>query len=176
MPHSIIAGMKHVKFVFLGVGLSFVSGATAQVVLNEVCVSNLNGLTVTNPIDGSAEQEDWVELFNTTGAAVNIAGWYLSDDPVLPNKWAFPAGASVPANGRLVVLCSAWNGFFGGYYSTNFKLNQTSADQVILSDGSATPVDSYQLNLRTMVDQSRGRVPDGSGSWSLIATPTPWRC
>ena len=165
--------MKYLKFVLIGTSLSIASAISAQVVLNEVCVSNLNGLTVNNPIDGAPEQEDWVELFNTSGAAVSVAGWYLSDDPALPTKWAFPAGASVPASGRLVVLCSTWNGFFGGYYSTNFKLNQTSADQIILSDGSATPVDSYQLNLRTMANQSRGRVPDGSGGWALIATPTP---
>lgn len=149
------------------------SNAMGQVVLNEVCVSNMTGLTVSHPIDGSPQQEDWVELLNTTATAVDLAGWYLSDDPAQNTKWAFPAGASIPANGRLVVLCSTWNGLFGGYYSTNFKLNQTSGDHVVLSNPGATIIDDYAITLRTKEDQSRGRVPDGSGAWSLLAAPSP---
>ena len=149
------------------------SSASAQVVLNEVCVSNMNGLAVPNPIDGDNDREDWVELFNNGAAPVDISGWYLSDNANNPTKWAFPAGATVPANGRLVVLCSGWNGFYSGYYCTNFKLTQGAQDDVVLSDASVTEVDQYILNTPTMADQSRGRVPDGSGNWALIANPTP---
>src|SRR5690242_1970066 len=80
----------------------------AQVVINEVNVSNLNGLSASNPIDGDTEFEDWVELFNTSGAAVDLSGWHLSDDPAEPLKWAFPAGASIAANGHMLILCSSW--------------------------------------------------------------------
>ena len=35
---------------------------------------------------------DWVELRNTTGAAVDISGWYVSDDPAHLLKFRLPAG------------------------------------------------------------------------------------
>ena len=142
----------------------------AQVVLNEVCTSNLNGISVTDPYNGGDDTEDWVELFNTTGAAVDISGWHLSDDPAEPTKWPFPAGASIPANGYLTVLASGWNGLYGGYYCTNFKLNQTSEDFIVLADGGGNILDQYQLLQRTKVDQSRSRTPDGTGPWSLTTT------
>ena len=100
----------------------------AQVVLNEVCVTNLNGLEVTDPFNGGQDREDWVELYNTGGAAVDLSGWYLSDDDALPTKWSFPAGATIPANGHLVVICSGWNGQYGGYWCTNFKVTQGNAN------------------------------------------------
>ena len=35
---------------------------------------------------------DWIELYNTTGSAINISGWYLSDsdsslDQIQDSKW-----------------------------------------------------------------------------------------
>ena len=42
--------------------------------------------------------EDWVEIHNDTGAAVDMAGWYLTDDPADLRKWQFP---STPATSPL---------------------------------------------------------------------------
>src|SRR5436190_21503733 len=39
--------------------------------------------------DGGAS--DWVEIFNPDGTAVNLAGFALTDDALLPKKWVFPA-------------------------------------------------------------------------------------
>jgi gliding motility-associated-like protein len=149
------------------------TAAQAQVVINEVNVSNMNGLSVTDPFNGGSDNEDWIELYNTGAAAVDLSGWHLSDDSGNPTVWTFPAGASIAANGRLVVLASGWNGLYGGYYCTNFKLNQTAQDHVVLAQPGGTIVDDKVLDKPTMVDQTRGRTPDGSNTWSLILTPTP---
>jgi hypothetical protein len=42
---------------------------------------------------------DWIELHNTSSAAINIGNWYLSDDEGTPNKFRIPAGTVVPAGG-----------------------------------------------------------------------------
>ena len=34
--------------------------------------------------------EDWVEIHNDSGAAVDLAGWYLTDNPADLRKWQFP--------------------------------------------------------------------------------------
>lgn len=120
-----------------------VQALQAQVVLNEVCVSNQNGILVTDPFNGGNDNEDWVELFNTTGAAVDISGWHLSDDPGNPTKWPFRPALPSQRTG-IVVLASGWNGQYGGYYCTNFKLNQTSEDYIVLADGGGTILD--QIN------------------------------
>jgi gliding motility-associated-like protein len=142
--------------------------AYSQVVINEVNTSNINGLT-----DSFGDREDWVELYNTTSAAIDLSGWYLSNKVNNPAKWPFPAGASIPANGHLMVFCSKRNTVSGGEYHTNFKLNQSDHDHVVLSDPSVTIIDDLLLDPPTKLDNSRGRTTDGATTWSLFLNPTP---
>jgi hypothetical protein len=58
---------------------------------------------------------DWIELKNTTASAINIGGWFLSDNDSNLMKYRFATGTSIPANGYLVV-----------YESNNF--GSTSSD------------------------------------------------
>jgi gliding motility-associated-like protein len=142
--------------------------ASAQVVINEVSASNMNTIT-----DSYGEYEDWVELYNTTAATVDLSGWYLSNKVNNPLKWPFPAGASIAANGHLLVFCSKRDLVAGTEYHTNFKLNQSDDDHVLLSDPGGTLVDDVLLDPPTKLDDSRGRTTDGASTWSLFLTPTP---
>ncbi len=54
-------------------------------------------LTHTDPVPADA-----IELYNPTGNAVNIGGWYLTDDFRNPNKYRIPDGTTIPANGYRV--------------------------------------------------------------------------
>lgn len=49
-----------------------------------------------------APERDAVELFNPASSAVDIGGWYLSDDPDQPEKFRIPEGTTVPAGGYVV--------------------------------------------------------------------------
>ncbi len=51
-----------------------------------------------NPITGDSEDE-WLELRNLSGSPVSLAAWRISDGV----SFTFPAGASIAANGYLVV-------------------------------------------------------------------------
>jgi hypothetical protein len=46
---------------------------------------------------------DWIELYNTSEAAIDVSGWYLSDDADVLQKYVLPAETIVPALGYLVV-------------------------------------------------------------------------
>src|SRR5690606_13484866 len=35
---------------------------------------------------------DWIELHNTSGAAIDVSGWYLSDNEQLLQKYVLPEG------------------------------------------------------------------------------------
>lgn len=47
--------------------------------------------------------EDAIELFNPTAKAVDISGWWLSDDPLQRRKYQFPVGTQIPAGGFRVI-------------------------------------------------------------------------
>lgn len=143
---------------------------TAQVVVNEVCASNLTDLT-----DNFGNTEDWFELYNTGGTAEDITGWYVSNRAGNPLKWQIPIGTIIPAGGRQLFICSQRNEVSGGFIHTNFNLDQTDGDHVLLSDASGTAVDDFEFTpmMRTKTGHSRGRTTDGAGTWSLMTTPTP---
>ena len=50
-----------------------------------------------------APQIDSVELFNPTDAAVDLAGWFMTDDRTEPARFRFEPGSTIAAHGYLVV-------------------------------------------------------------------------
>jgi gliding motility-associated-like protein len=140
-----------------------------QVKINEYSASNF-GATI---LDNQSNNSDWIELYNASSSSVNVAGWYLSDDPTNMTKYSLPAGTSIPATGFLRIWCSG-NGMpanAAGHIHTNFKLTQCTNDWIILRSGS-TIIDSLQLK-RTQSLHSRGRKPDGTANWKVFTAPTP---
>lgn len=88
--------------------------------INELVAANVNGLR-----DEENEPQDWIELYNTSATAVNLAGWSLTDDPNDPERWIFP-GVTLPARGYLIVFCSGKDRkptTPGSRLHTNFKLD-----------------------------------------------------
>ncbi len=148
--------------------LGFVGGAGAQtVVVNEVMTSNTATIA-----DADGLFSDWIELYNTGAATVNLAGCYLSDDPALPLKWMFPQG-SIPAHGYLLVWASDKNLVTpGGQLHTNFKLSSTGEPVLLTAADGITPLDQAPATV-VLSDQSYGRQPDGGAVWATYPTSTP---
>ncbi len=84
-------------------GSLLVAGAQAQLVVSEFLASNSNGLA-----DELGNQEDWLEITNSSGAAVNLSGWYLTDEASNLGKWPMPAW-TLNAGARMVVFASNRN-------------------------------------------------------------------
>ncbi|HPQ59092.1 MAG TPA: CotH kinase family protein [Flavobacteriales bacterium] len=143
-------------------------GTRSQVIINEIGAANLDQFS-----DSYGEFEDWIELYNTSAAVVDISGWYLSDNPNVPLKWSFGPGTTVPANGRLMVFASSRDQSAGALQHTSFKLNQTDQEWVVLSDAGGTLVDDFQLQDPLQVNASWGRTTDGAATWSVFGTATP---
>ncbi len=74
------------------------------------------GIIVVNEVlaQTSEPNGDRVELHNTTSTPLDISGWYLSDDPRNLNKYAIPAGTTVPAGGYIAFDQQT---HFGGLFS-----------------------------------------------------------
>ncbi len=73
--------------------------------------------------DGDGDSSDWIELQNPNAFGLDLSGYYLTDDPKVPQLWKFPT-ARIPANGFLVVFASGKNRLDPGKeLHTNFKLS-----------------------------------------------------
>ncbi len=134
-------------------------------VLNEILTRNRS---FTNHAGHTA---GYLEIYNPTTNSVDLAGLSLSDDPNAPRKWVFPPGATVGARSQMLVYCddrapiSATN--------TGFGLGAMGG-AVYLFDKTAFGgglLDGVTYGLQTP-DFSIGRVPNGTGNWTLN-TPTP---
>ena len=118
--------------------------------------------------DESGAYQDYVLLRNTSGDAVDIGGWYLSDTPRLPRLWKIPQGVTIPGGGTLTVYCSGLDRTEDpAHLHTNFRLS-SEGETVTLSNAQGQPVDSatYDL-LRT--DEAYVRGSDGN--WG-VGTPS----
>lgn len=69
----------------------------------DVRINELVAQNVAGEVDEAGDFEDWVELFNTTNAAIDLSGYYLSDDVANLSKWKFPTSTVIAANGYLIV-------------------------------------------------------------------------
>lgn len=155
-------------FTFLLI-LGATSSSMAQVVINEFSCSNINTIA-----DAYGEQEDWVELYNNGAAALNLSGYYLSDDPSNLQKFQIPTITAMPSGGRKMIFCSNRETVIANEIHTSFKLRQSNGEWFILSTPLGVIVDSVHLgNRRTQVDHSHGRTTDGATSWGVFTTPTP---
>ncbi len=158
--------IKHL--IVIAICTSLTMSLSAQITINEYSASNLQSYT-----DSFLKTEDWIELYNSSDSEVDISGWHLSDKESKPEKWAIPAGTSIPANGHLLFLCSGRDLAINGELHTNFKLTQTQgSDQVLLSMPNGEIVENFPLSL-TLTEHSNCRESDGGESWKICTSASP---
>jgi hypothetical protein len=137
--------------------------------INEWMAANNSYL---DPVDEDAD--DWLEIYNPTGAPVNLANWRLSDNPALPAKFLIPAGYSIPAGGRLLVWADnevVQNNVANSQLHAGFKLGANSG-AIVLSAPDGTLIDSVSFGAQT-TDRTGGRYPDGAAEIHALTLPTP---
>lgn len=58
---------------------------------------------------------DFVELYNSTNAEVDISGWYLTDNSSKPTKYKIPANTKIPAGGYLAIKADVYSAGDSGF-------------------------------------------------------------
>lgn len=141
------------------------SAAAAGIVINEVLAKNA---TVTE-INGRTP--DWIELYNPSSNAVDLAGMALNDELVAsPKRWFFPPGAVLGARAYMVIYCDG--DLPPSTTNTGFGLKANGGSVFLfkkVSDGGDF-LDKLDYGLQT-ADLSLGRVPSGSTNW-VLSLPT----
>lgn len=112
--------MKKIRLAGLTLALmtGLMSGLSAQNLrLNEMMSSNATTLA-----DEDGDYPDWIELYNAGSQPLNLFNYGLSDDPVQPFRWRFPA-ITIQPGAYLVVFASGKNRVTGSTLHTNFSIN-----------------------------------------------------
>ncbi len=137
--------------------------ASAPVRLHEVLLHNTYSLR-----DDTGERVPWAELYNGTSEAVSLGGYYLSDDPEEPFKWAFPEGEQIEAGSYRIVFLSGKES--EGALHTSFRLSSSDAALVLTCTADMT---REQIDLAPALGDnvSIGRTADGSLAY--FTSPTP---
>jgi hypothetical protein len=137
-----------------------------QLKINEIMASNT--ATLASDLGNFG---DWVEVYNPTNNAIDLAGLYFTDDIATPTKYQFPSGSAttvVPANGFKLV----WADDSAQLLHANFKLSSAGETIAFFAADGVTLLDSITFGAQT-TDISYGRTTDGGAAWTTFTTPTP---
>lgn len=118
------------------------------------------------------EYPDWIEIYNAEDEAVNLEGFYLTDDLTDMSQYGISLSVVVPPHS--FVLFYADNDPEQGVYHTNFRLSSSGESLALVAPNGFTIVDSYTFGAQT-ADVSEGRRPDGSDTWMILDEPSPNR-
>ncbi|MBQ8675317.1 MAG: CotH kinase family protein [Bacteroidaceae bacterium] len=131
------------------------------VVINEV--SSANDIYINEYM----KKADWIELYNTTGNPIDLAGMYLTDTPDKPMKYQIPADGNsvIPPFGYKVVWCDGREPI--SQLHASFKLANADSAYVAITaaDESWHDAMTYKAQGRW---QSYGRYPDGGNGVAMF--------
>lgn len=136
-----------------------------ELYINEVMADNN-----LDTLDNFNEAEDWFEIYNPNNYDVDMAGYFISDNPESPMKWQVPVtnadSTTVPANGWLLFWCDEDGGNWNsqGINHTSFKLKDSGEQLTVRSPDGFSIADEISWGFMTE-DHSFGRILDGSSTW-----------
>lgn len=136
----------------------------SAVIITELMASNGSALQ-----DETGFYSDYIEITNRSGAAVDLEGWYLSDDETNVYKWRFPKVTVEPGQSLIVFASGFDRKDDPAHLHTNFSLSG-EGEQVLLSDPKGRLMDRVEYGLSGK-NQAWTRLADGT--WSGSAAPSP---
>ena len=124
--------------------------------------------------DDSGDTSDWIEIYNPTKQAIDLAGYYISDNPKKPLKWQIPSGHGkstiVPAQGYCLLIANGKPE--DGPLYLNFELSKNGESIILTAPDGVQVIDQVTFGSQ-WYDTSYGRSPKNPNQWVFIMYPTP---
>ncbi|MCX7427381.1 MAG: CotH kinase family protein, partial [Planctomycetia bacterium] len=112
--------------------------AAGPLLISEFLALNNIGLK-----DDNGDRSDWIEIHNPTGAAINLDGYFVTDDADALTKWRFP-NVDIAAGGYLLVYASGKDRANPtAPLHTNFKLDGDGEYLALVRPDGATIAHEY---------------------------------
>lgn len=142
-----------------------------ELILNEVMA--INDQTLADP---SGEFDDWVEILNRTDRELDLAGWYLSDEPEDPTRWRIPPDPGNPAATRVPAGDHALFWLDGddeqGSRHASFRLDGGGETLLLTRPDGETEADRISLPPQHP-DVAYGRATPDAADLRFLLRPTP---
>jgi len=110
-----------------------------NIIINEVLTRNIN----TNIDPDFGKFSDWIELYNSGDNAIDIGGFYLSDDTTKPKMWKIPNSTVIASHSYLLIWADDKDKNLKALH-TNFKLSQ-KGDSLTLANKDGDVVDFIEF-------------------------------
>ena len=168
---------KYTKILLLAlIATTYMIGsANAQLlVINEFVARNDSEMPLRNGdlLDEDGDPSDWIEIYNPSEEAINLDGWFLTDDADDTEKWEFPA-VEISRGGFLVVFASGKNRRDAdGQLHTNFQLRAGGEFLALVRPDGQTIEQAYDEYPPQFADISYG-LSGGTGSTSMDTILVP---
>ncbi|MCP4847047.1 MAG: hypothetical protein GY899_03760 [Verrucomicrobiaceae bacterium] len=115
--------------------------SVSNAIITEFVADNKQSLA-----DADGNASDWIEIWNVSGEAGDLEGYYLTDDPETPVKWRFPS-ATFNDRGYLIVFASGKDRRDPDTeLHTNFKLDASPGSYLALIKPDGTSIASEFVN------------------------------
>jgi hypothetical protein len=137
-------------------------------------ISEFQALNTSTLQDEDGDYEDWIEIRNPDTVAVNIGGWYLTDDKGDLTKWQIPANTTIASGDEILVFASGKDRNNGpnGELHTNFRLSGDGDYLALVRPNGTTVVQAYDPYPAQFENQSYG-LAVGRNAYELVTDDAP---
>lgn len=139
-------------------------------------VVSLKGKVVINEVYTFSDQStiadlDWIELYNTTDAEIDLGGLLLWESGGRAESWAIPAGKKLAAKSRLLIECDKYALHASPTNYPAWGLSKGPDEYVVLASADFVQIDSVKCPSMNP-SESYGRKTDGATQWQIFAQYT----
>ena len=180
--------MNHFPRFYLWIISFFCS--TITLVVSAISVPIINEFVALNKstlYDEDGQSSDWIEIFNPNQEAINLGGYFLTNNSNNLEKWRFP-NFSLDANGYLIVFASGKDRDNGELH-TNFRISKSGGylglvdpdGKSIVSEFSEFPVqfENFSYGIKSKATSFKTTlVKEGDACKIIVPTSdigTAWR-
>lgn len=138
-------------------------------------ITDIEGVVINEVYTFSDQSEaddlDWIELYNTTDADIDLTGALMWESGGSEECWTFPKGSVIKAKGHMVVDCDKYGLLNDSEKYPSWGLSKGPDEFVVLANSDFSIVDEVALPSMNE-NESYGRVEDGASDWKIFRNGT----
>ena len=143
--------------------------------ISEFCAANVQSLT-----DPDGEHPDWIELHNPSQKKLNLADYYITDDPTAPTKKRLPFHILQPGERAILLASGKSIESIRPPFHVPFKLSSSGEFLALISFQTSKPVQTFAggfpkqyPDLSYGIPKSAESEEDARLAYDYLEAPTP---